>query len=265
MKTRFQVDSSIPGARQMSLQTAALQEGEEPAALQGEKSLRTRAADVLIRLRSDISECRLLPGQRLHLDELSKKYGAGYSPIREALSRLAADGLVILAEYKGYRVAPISREDWLDILVMRRELESRGLSMSMRNKQEGWLDSIKCCLSDLDEQEPPLRDNVMNPEWERCHHAFHRSLIAGCNSPWLLRFSDTLVEQSNRYLRLSLAGRFVTENRSHVSEHIAIVAAIEEGDEGLATALLHNHLARTSKMLLTASPQLFIETTLPGG
>ena len=222
----------------MGLQISVQQElegGESPTQT-GEKSLRTRAADVLIRLRSDISECRLLPGQRLHLEELSKKYGAGYSPIREALSRLAADGLVVLAEYKGYRVAPISREDWLDILVMRRELESRGLAMSMRAGRKEWLELVKRRLADLSEQEPPMRGDAMNPEWERCHYAFHRSLIEGCSSPWLLRFSDTLVEQSSRYLRLSLAGRFVRENRSHADEHAAIVAAIEEGDENLATA-----------------------------
>lgn len=221
------------------------------------RAQRTRAADVQGRLRIDIAECRLLPGQRLHLEQLSQKYGAGYSPIREALSHLAAEGLVTLSAYKGYRVTPISREDWLDILAMRRHLESLGLAMSMHHGEPAWLDEVRARFEALEREEPPLRGDRLNVEWERCHHEFHRSLVSGCNSPWLLRFTDTLAAQSARYLRLGLASRFLQGDRQHRQEHADILAAIVESDEDLACALLRNHLARTGKTLLAASPELF--------
>lgn len=221
------------------------------------RSQRTRAADVQDRLRADIAECRLLPGQRLHLDQLSQKYGAGYSPIREALSHLAAEGMVTLSAYRGYRVTPISREDWLDILAMRRHLESLGLAMSMTHGGVDWLDEVRMRFAALEEAEPPLDGERLKVEWDHSHQEFHRSLISGCKSPWLLRFADTLAAQSARYLRLGLASRFLQGNRRHRQEHAAILAAIVEGDEDLACALLRNHLTRTSKTLLTASPDLF--------
>ncbi len=214
------------------------------------KSLRTRTSDVLARLRSDILKGSFMPGQRLHLDELSEIYKAGYSPLREALSRLAADELVVLAEYKGYRVAPISRKDWLDILMMRCELESLGLQLSMAKGDESWLASVRKSFDEMMLEEPPGRDNVLNPNWERCHRAFHRSLLSACDSPWLMRISDMLVEQSSRYLSLSMLTPAWTDRRKHKDEHAALMEAISEGDATLATALLRSHLKRTSKMLM---------------
>ncbi len=234
--------------------------GESASGDEAPRAVRTRAADVLARLRGDIAEGRLLPGQRLHLDELSRRYGAGYSPIREALSRLAADGLVVLAEYKGYRVAPISREDWLDILMMRKELEPKALGLSMQSESDACRASVGQCLAELAAQPSNLDDGRVNPEWERCHRAFHRCLVSGCHSAWLLRFIDTLTEQSHRYLRSTLTGQLLHEKRDHLAEHRAIVAAVEENDVELATALLRNHLSRSGKMLAHVAPQIFIES-----
>lgn len=224
---------------------------------------RTRAASVFTRLRDDIAECRLLPGRRLRLDELSQMYDAGYTPIREALSRLAAEGLVVLEEHKGYRISSISREDWLDILMMRRELESLGLALSMAQAGDAWRQSVIDAAAALDSLEPQFRDEPIKSEWHKQHRAFHRSLISACGSPWLLKFSDKLIEQSHRYLKIGLMSRLFTEPDDHVNEHRAIVRAIEEGDPTLASALLKNHLSHTTRLILSAPNEQFPDWSAP--
>lgn len=249
-------NESAPRSTDMDLpETTATADGASPDA--AGRRQRTRAADVQSQLRTDIAEGVLLPGQRLHLEHLSQKYGAGYSPIREALSHLAAEGLVTLSAYKGYRVTPISRADWLDILAMRRHLESLGLAMSMNHAGPAWLDEVHARFAALERAEPPLRGDRIHVQWEQCHQEFHRSLVSGCRSPWLLRFTETLTAQSARYLRLGLAGHLLQGNRQHHVEHAAILAAIVDGDSDLACALLRNHLTRTSRTLLAASAELF--------
>src|ERR1700752_1796349 len=95
--------------------------GESPASADGgDSTLSTRAVALM---RADILELRLQPGSRLVLDVLRESYGLGLSPLREALSRLGAEGLVVGEEWRGFRVAPVTEEDLYDITYMRREIE----------------------------------------------------------------------------------------------------------------------------------------------
>src|SRR5579863_3457019 len=87
------------------------------------KKDQTLASTALERLRADILSCRLQPGQRLRFEELRTGYDLGLSPLREALMRLASEGLVRVEDHRGFRVAPISRSDLLDITFVRKELE----------------------------------------------------------------------------------------------------------------------------------------------
>src|SRR3954467_12064957 len=77
----------------------------------------------LRRLRSDILSTDLKPGMKLPFYLLTKMYGVGVSPLRDALARLSGDGLVVLHSQKGYWVAPVSVEDLRDVAEMRRRIE----------------------------------------------------------------------------------------------------------------------------------------------
>src|SRR6266436_2137454 len=70
---------------------------------------RTLTSDLFDRLRTDILRCNLKPNSRLLFRDLRAAYASGMSPLREALMRLASDGLVVLEDHKGFRVAPVSR------------------------------------------------------------------------------------------------------------------------------------------------------------
>ena len=71
-----------------------------------EKQVVTQSAQVWTRIRSDILVGDLLPGSRLRMEELRDRYGIGFSPLREALMRLEAEGLVLLRQNKGFQVLP---------------------------------------------------------------------------------------------------------------------------------------------------------------
>ncbi len=68
----------------------------------------TLTQNVYQRLRADLLACRLMPGQKLKIEELCERFSAGSSAVREALSRLAADGFVVVEPQRGFRVTPLS-------------------------------------------------------------------------------------------------------------------------------------------------------------
>ena len=83
----------------------------------------TLNASALSRIRSDIIACRLMPNERLRFEALRERYGMGVSPLREALMRLEAEGLVELEQNKGFRVSEVSRENLVDLMLTRIEIE----------------------------------------------------------------------------------------------------------------------------------------------
>jgi len=86
-----------------------------------------------------------------------------------------------------------------------------------------------------------------NPEWEPLHRAFHRALIGGCGSRWLLGFCDQLADQHHRYRRLSAPRAFA--KRGVRSEHQQLIEAAIAGNAVEAVALLRAHFERTAKII----------------
>ncbi|WP_323688850.1 GntR family transcriptional regulator [Rhizobium sp. AN83] len=62
----------------------------------------TRAVVVLQRMRKDIIDCVLMPGSKLRFEAMKESYSVSFSTIREALSRLAAEGLVVSVGQRGF-------------------------------------------------------------------------------------------------------------------------------------------------------------------
>ena len=93
-------------------------------------------------LRSDIVNGSLKPGARLRFIELQARYGIGTSPIREALSRLAADRLVIQEVNRGFSVPPLSLEDFADITELRLTLERGAIRASIARGDEAWEEEL---------------------------------------------------------------------------------------------------------------------------
>jgi DNA-binding GntR family transcriptional regulator len=230
---------------------AAVLAGHEESALDEAKSgrsNRTLTSDLFQRLRTDILHCNLRPSSRLLFRDLRTSYTSGMSPLREALMRLASDGLVILEDHKGFRVAPVSREEVVDIAATRCELEGLALRMSIEKGDDHWEANILARFHELSKRPTYVGSGALDDEWERRHDAFHQALYGACGLQWLRSFCQVLAERAFRYRHLLL--EVVDRTRDHRSEHEAIQRAALVRDGETAVALLKDHYMRTVQTLL---------------
>jgi DNA-binding GntR family transcriptional regulator len=226
-------------------------------ALPTEHGSSTRATSLYDQLRADVLSAALEPGSRLAIEALANQYATSSTPLREALNRLVADGLVERREQRGFAVADVSAEDLAEITKARCWLEEIALRESIAQRNQAWEEAVVLAFHRLSRTPRSLSESRFddNPDWEPRHRAFHRALIAGCGSRWLLSFCDQLADQHQRYRRLSAARAF--RKRPVANEHRAIMDAAIEGRADQAVALLRAHIERTGA-ILREDPELFV-------
>jgi GntR family carbon starvation induced transcriptional regulator len=213
----------------------------------GAKSLTTQAFE---RLRADILRGQLRPAERLRIQALSERYGIGATAIREALSRLVTDGFVESEDQRGFCVAPVSREDLMDLTHTRIELECIALRGAIEHGGIDWESALMSAFHRLSRTPPPATPELHAP-WAAAHHQFHDALVAGCASPWNLRLCRLLYDQSERYR--NLAERYTSrQNRDPVKEHRALMEAAMARDADKASKLLGEHFWETTEIILKA-------------
>lgn len=216
------------------------------------------------RLREEIVGGRLVPGAKLRLDDLREQFGVSLSPLREALSRLAAEGFVVSENQRGFAVAPVSRAMFADVIKLRTTLESMALRESVEQGGEDWEVGVLSALHRLKKFEGPRSDGQSMEEWERRHQDFHLALIAACESPLLLQFCTTLRDLNDRYRRLFLAS--YTLDRDVADEHQAIADAALAHDQEGAVRLLGEHIQRTARNVFRVLDEREAGATgFPGG
>lgn len=225
--------------------------GAAELALPTEAVSRTRASELVGRIRADIIDCKLPPGERLPLPELSSRYDCGISPLREALVRLSATGLVVLEDQKGFHVSPVSREDLLDLTEVRSEIECLALKRSIKRGDVEWEAGVVSALHRLSRLHFAEGDSgELSSEWESAHQAFHLALVSACRSRWLLHFRNLLAQQTARYRKLIVS--IGMGERDVVKEHAEIADAALGRDAARACALITAHFARTAATVLSA-------------
>lgn len=218
-----------------------------------DKAPRSLTSQAFETLRADIIACRLAPKEKLRIQALSERYGIGITAIREALSRLVADGLVEATDQKGFRVSPVSRVELLDLTNTRIDIESLALTKSIANGDVEWEAAVLSACHQLSRHRGPGPGATEEDQatWARLHQQFHFSLIAKCGSPWLLNICNLLHEQSERYRHLA---DFATTPamRDTVGEHDALMQAALDRDAPRACKLLGKHFLTTTDILLRA-------------
>jgi DNA-binding GntR family transcriptional regulator len=203
-------------------------------------------------LRADLLACRILPGKKLKIQELCTRFSVSLGAIREALSRLTSEGLVVAEPQRGFRAAPISASDLVDLTMVRIEVDSLCLKRAIACGNVDWESRLVAAahrLARTPERAPddPARSNEA---WVDAHAAFHLALVDGCDSPWLLHLHSLLYAQSERYRRLSVP--FAISGRNVNEEHQAIVTATLARDTKSAVRLLATHMEATTHILLSA-------------
>jgi GntR family transcriptional regulator, carbon starvation induced regulator len=200
-------------------------------------------------LRAAIFAGRFPAGAPLRFQEIQALCGMSASPVREALARLAGEGLVEGEHNHGYRVVRLTREELDDLVRTRTLLETWMLTRSIERGDDHWEAGLVAALHMLlrrprkAAQDPRL----MNEEWNDRHAALHAALMAGCDSAIQQQFCRQLYDRADLYRRLSLAVE--TEPRDIDSEHREIVEAAIARDAPRATRLLAEHYEETANFL----------------
>jgi DNA-binding GntR family transcriptional regulator len=216
----------------------------------------TQASHVYDRLREDLLAGHLPPSRKLQMRFLMDAYATGQTPLREALNRLTAEGLVECREQRGFYVSGISEEELVELTKTRCWVESVALRESICAATPEWEEALVLAHHRLGRTPRSLNPERFedNPEWERLHRQFHRALISRCGSRPLLGFCEQLADQLYRYRRLSI--RKVFTSRHVGDEHKAILEAVLAGDAATATALLSAHYDQTARAIL-GDPEIF--------
>lgn len=218
-----------------------------------EKTLAERALKLL---REEVLAGRLAPGARLRPNELQRRYGLGLSPIREALTRLSSEGLVVAEGQRGFAVGAVSLAELEDLSRTREHIESLVLTDAIARGDAAWEAGIVAAFHLLSRTPIPRdpADGAAAARWEASHRAFHQALVSACSSPWQLRFHAQLVDHSERYRRVRLfhGTRPRQLARDVEAEHRAIMEAVLAKDTKRATGLMTEHLRRTTALVAEA-------------
>lgn len=210
---------------------------------------RTRASMAYRQLRNDIISGSLLPGAKLNIRELSELIDTGLSPLREALNRLSAEGLVCQSDNRGFTVRGVSVPELLDLTQARCWLNEIGLRESIKAGDAAWEERILVACHRLGRtQRTRTEDDAgLNPAWNVEHKNFHQALISACGSPWLIDHCSHLFDSAEQYRSLArLAGVSRNDPRD---EHQDIMRAALDRKADVAVELMNAHLRKTADLV----------------
>jgi DNA-binding GntR family transcriptional regulator len=205
---------------------------------------RTLADRAFASLHDAIVTGQLAPGERLPIEELGEALGMSAMPIREALRRLDAVGLVENVPHRGGRVTELSIRDLADVYEARLALEPLAVARAAQRFDEQGAEVAQERLAAL----ARLPDDNSAETWA-AHTAFHFALYEAADSTWLLRLIRPLWETSQRY-RLTLQVPRKLETRR--GEHERILRACIDHDADAAARLVHEHLVTTANVVSKA-------------
>jgi DNA-binding GntR family transcriptional regulator len=182
-------------------------------------------------------------GSRLHQENISEELGVSRTPVREALARLAADGLVELFPNRGARVADVALEDMRTAYEARLAVEPVAARYAAERRTQKQLEEMKAAIGDQRKTRDPRATYA-------AIRRFHLAVVDGAGNPLLSRFAGTLwTGRIAIHVFLRQADRAVLD--ADVEEHEEILAAIENGDGKLAERLVHDHIAVSLERLLS--------------
>lgn len=194
----------------------------------------TRSAWADHRLREAILGGRLQPGDPLVISTLARELGVSATPLREALGRLAAEGLVELQAHGSARVATVDLGEAVEIYELRQVLEPMALERSVATADDGYAGRVEAAWQALTASRLSTASD---------HAAFHRELLSCCDSTWMLRLSTLLSDRAGLMMKVSALGRPASYDLAEAHRRLKDLAVA--GDAAGAAEELRRHLAGT--------------------
>lgn len=216
----------------------------------------TKADDIARVLEDEIVGGQIAQGTVLRQEQLSERFDVSRTPVREALRRLAALGLVSFEPNRGVRVRTISREELREAFLVRAELEALVTELAVPRFGDAELLALRAAEADFarltDELLERSRDadarNALTGEWVQANYRFHDVVYAAAAVP----FVEAVAKGARRTFlsRWRAGGPEIDElYRQNAREHRAILGAIEARSAEGARALAHEHVLHSCRLL----------------
>lgn len=230
----------------LQLASRAVVDGDEA------KLGRTQGERAYIALYQAIVAGRFAPDHPLRPEDLRDEFGFGISPLREALLRLTAEGLVQLEGHRGFQLPPATVEDLLDIARVRSELSVTALRWSIERGNDDWEARVVAAYHRLDKvaRLMPTEPGIHAAEHEARNRAFHAALESACDSPLLLKLAHTAFSRSERYRRQFVDYTLLLPT-AHI-EHKDMMEAALARDTDRACGELRGHILNNVQVVKAA-------------
>lgn len=204
--------------------------------LDGEAQLNSRSRQAYQCIRDKIITLQLAPGALVNEAGLMEELRLGRTPIREALQRLACEGLVILRPRRGAFIASLSITDLQQIFELRRTLEGYAAALAAERATEADVAAMQAALTQLDH----LGQGSEAQVYIEIDRAFHRAMARGTHNRFL---EYMLTRMYNLNLRLwYLALGKIGPVREAIEEHRRVLDAIVRRDGRQAEAAIRDHI-----------------------
>lgn len=209
----------------------------------------TLAEEVYDRLRHELLRGDLAPGSKLRINDIAGRYQVSPSVLREVMTRLAEQGLIVAMPQRGFAVMELSVADLEDLTRARRLIETMALRESIADGDLTWEASVLATHHLLQRTTMTTADGHVSSEWAKTHREFHYVLLAGGRSSRLVGIADSLRDCSDLYIHWSRELAH-DDRRDVAAEHREIANLTLARDADGAAAALAQHIERTTAALV---------------
>jgi DNA-binding GntR family transcriptional regulator len=224
---------------------------------------KTRSMLVYERLRKDIFDGVLPPGTRLRSVELAERFSVSQAVLREALTRLAEQGLAVSVPQQGFRVRSVDLADLDELTEARIDVEGLVLRRAIARGDIRWESSLIAAHHTLTHTAAVTEAGKVNEAWVAAHEAFHRGMLEGCGNARLLAVVTSLRDAASLYRVWSRTVGH-DDQRDIRLEHRQLLDAVLARDEPAAVRLLMQHIQRTTDALRESLARPAEEATVAG-
>jgi DNA-binding GntR family transcriptional regulator len=234
----------------------------------------TKADELALALEQAIVRGELSPGQVLRQEELSERYGVSRTPVREALRRLAALGLVSFEPNRGVRVRTLSRGELREAFLVRAELESLATELAVPYFGPAELDALAAAheryvaitLRMRDMTRPLEERAALTGAWLSANYAFHDVIYEAADAPLIGRIARSARRTFLGQAVWAPGGPEMDElYERNVAQHRAILDAIAAGSAAGARALAREHVIDSGQLLEVILDHVAATTTVADG
>ncbi len=212
-------------------------------------SKRTLAEKAFEAIRDEVLSGRVPPGTKLKLVDYSQRFDVSLSVIREAMGRLAEQGLLQANPQRGFSTVPLSSTDLADLTRARVIIESATLRESIASGDLAWEAAVIAAHHRLASTPMNDADGLINHQFAEIHREFHAALLAGSGSAHLESVATSLRDRSELYLYWS---RYLGADtcRDVAAEHRELMELAIARDGAAAADALERHIQRTTDALI---------------